>query len=100
MERPPTRQSWVAALLVLALVGAVCWLAYNTDATRIEVPGVITWERSRAEAEPEGGRRSRRMPTDRPECIIGGPSVRTMPVATARTVRSCNDVPDPDEDGP
>jgi hypothetical protein len=39
------RQSgWVALIVVVVLVVAACWLAYNTDATRIKVPGVITWE--------------------------------------------------------
>jgi hypothetical protein len=53
MERPPAGQSWVAAFLVLVLVGAVCWLAYNTDATRIEVPGVITWNEARQRMNPK-----------------------------------------------
>ena len=66
---------------VLSMAFAVCWLAYNTDATRIEVPGVITWERARGGDEPGTSRQSRRIPTDPPECTTSGPSTSTMPSA-------------------
>jgi hypothetical protein len=35
---------WAVLVAVVVLVIAVCWLAHNTDATRIRVPGVIVWE--------------------------------------------------------
>jgi hypothetical protein len=95
--RPP---GWVAIVVAVVLVGAVCWLAYNTDATRIEVPGVITWERARARDEPGTSRQSRRIPTDPPECTSSGPSASTTRAAAARVVRTCDDLPDLEAGGP
>ena len=42
--------AWAVLVVVIVLVVAVCWLAYNTDATRIRVAGIIEWEG----AQPRG----------------------------------------------
>jgi hypothetical protein len=94
--RPP---GWVAIVVAFVLVGAVCWLAYNTDATRIEVPGVITWERAREGDDPGTSRQSRRPPADPPECTTSGPNAGPSRATGASAVRACDDLLDPEADG-